>query len=145
MYYHMTIELAILYPSHTCTNVCVSVKRLVVACQGFSFQGFLAASRSNISFSTPEPPSARNSCSSSASAVAVATSLVLLSASSASSSKRSWTVPHHLQSADPDVYAVGLRFVQRTFGLCVVCFGITVCVTHVCVTVLAACGGAARR
>ena len=82
---------------------------------------------------------------SSASAVAVATSLVLLSASSASSSKRSWTVPHHLQSADPDVYAVGLRFVQRTFGLCVVCFGITVCVTHVCVTVPAACGGAARR
>jgi len=40
-----------------------------------------------------------------------------------------WTVPRYLGAADPALYAIGLTFMRRTFGLCVACFGLTCCMT----------------
>ena len=38
---------------------------------------------------------------------------------------RLWTAPHYLGSTDPALYAIGLTFMRRTFGLCVACFAVT--------------------
>jgi hypothetical protein len=44
-------------------------------------------------------------------------------------------VPYHLASADPAVFAIGLGFVRRTLGLCALCFGVTVALTLLLLTI----------
>lgn len=40
-----------------------------------------------------------------------------------------WTAGRYLASKDPGSHAIGLAFLRRTFALCVVCFGLTCCMT----------------
>ena len=40
-----------------------------------------------------------------------------------------WTVPVYLASPEPAQFRVGITFLRRTFFACVLCFGLTICMT----------------
>jgi len=40
-----------------------------------------------------------------------------------------WTVPVYLASLEPAQFRVGITFLRRTFFACVLCFGLTICMT----------------
>ena len=54
---------------------------------------------------------------------------LLLQATWAGAPRLEWTVPVYLASTDPAQFRVGVAFLRRTFFVCVLCFGLTICFT----------------